>query len=247
MLLQSFSEKNKLITASFAFSHKSDWTKFTKHKDFTFKSLRHFKIAQGNVEILLVKYSQNSQKIEKFMNMLVAKKKIHSILEMVNLSSHLMIIAILGPIRNTVRHVLTSNSVADSVSTIHDGLQHWTIVAKRNELEKIIRSLGKFGVVKETSGSDTANLGNVLSLSTPWSTDLTTLELLLTSKELEVMKTAIKFGFFEKDRKITVAQIASELKKNKSTVNREIRSGTSKVIKFITCNLQLSSLLNRLG
>ena len=236
-----------LVQLKIEFRHKSDWTKGTVNKPFIFKSLRWFSILDSrNVEMLLSKCISGKNKIPPFMNKMVVNQRLFRIVDELKISPNVQLHVVTGPFVNTVRSILSHNRSVFSDSIIKNGLQIWTVMLQKSNLENLISDMKEIGEIQSITTSDSFEAREKMIFFPNSNLDLDVLKLLLGESEYRIIESAIKMGLFLDQRKITLTELAKLHSKTKSTVSRQYHSALNKIMKLVTYNIGIEAIIREI-
>lgn len=225
--------RSTLALVRFEFQHSSDWSRLTINKPFEFRSFRNYSLSRmENVEVLVSRSRSKGKNVELFLQKMISIGKIYEVVNSFEFSPKVGIHVIAGPYSRTVRELLKKYDAASYSSCISNGYQKWEVTIPDKNFTKLIGDLRKLGTVKNVEKTSFRNGERVVFFDQN-SINLDLLSILLSEKEFQIVVTAIKMGFFEETRKTSITDIARRMNRNKSTIDRELRSAVSKILKLI--------------
>ncbi len=219
---------------SFSLAHRNDWSKQTNKLHGRFESLHWHPIRnEANHEVMLVRWWSRGSSIYTFFNRLARLGKIIELTACEEISRNTYMVSFKGPFSNTVRENLLKFQLSSYSSCIEGGVQKWTVVTPSysvGEFLSNIQTLGKVGESPTISPAFTSDISRIA-----WENQVISklLMILLTEKEVKCLSTAKELGYLQSVHTVTMGDIASILSKNKSTINRELRSGLYKIVDFL--------------
>ena len=219
---------------SFSLMHKNDWSRQTNKLAGRFESLHWHPIGnEANYEVMLVGWKSRSATVYSFFNRLAKLGKIFELTACEEISKNIYLVSFKGPFSNTVRENLLRFQLSSYSSSIEGGLQKWNVVTPSHNVDKflsIIKTLGKVSENPIVSPASTSDLSRI-----SWENQLISklFMILLTEREMKCIFAAKELGYLQPVHTVTMEEIANILTKNKSTINRELRSGLYKIIDFL--------------
>lgn len=234
----------ELAHIRFQFAHSSDWSRFTRNKPFEFRSFRNYSLSKSeNVEVLISKSHSKGQSVNKFLAKMVSLGKIYEIMNTMEFSSTVNIHVIIGPYSKTVRELLKKHDASSYTSHIVNGYQDWEVIMPEGKFTDLSDELNDLGTLKKVEKASIEGK-NRLALFGQNTINLELLSMILSEKEFSVVQVAIQMGFFDETRKASITDIAKSLDRNKSTIDRELRSAVSKILRLIMHKTEVSSSSN---
>lgn len=216
---------------SFSFRHGNDWSRLTKKLQCHMESLSwHPTDADSNYEVILAKWADRSTPIESFFQKLEKGGLINELITCEPMFNNIYIVSFTGPFHNTVRENLLKYNLTTYNSGVEGGIQKWRMLIPPQKQSGFIRNLRLIGEFTETPSVALFSARDLSSLM--WSNQLMPrlFNLLLTEKEIEYILAASELGYFQEKRKLTITEMAALLSRNKSTIDRTLKSAISKLL-----------------
>jgi predicted DNA binding protein len=215
----------------------NDWTRSTSKVNANFESLAWYPVKSDHYgEIVLFRWADRKRTPSEYFYDLLSDSLIDEVLGVKNVYGPLYLIVFIGPVKDTVRHKIIRSGVTHYRSSISGGCQKWEIISSKDQLKSIVADLSAIGKITtvykqsvETSGIGQAT--NLLLSSFLFPNLFSTL--ILTEKELKILQSAIDESYFDKGSKVIIEEIAKNQRRNKSTVDRELKNAINKLIKIL--------------
>ncbi len=217
--------------------HNHDWTKLTNKIRARLESLAWTAISSNCFEeIVLIEWKDRRKTPIGFFNYLVDKTLIYDIISIKKIYGNLFLISFTGPRKNTIRETLLQRRVLNFHSAINNGFQVWDVFAFKDLIDKVYFDLSTFSEVSILQAQ--INSFNKVrpedkSFMSSFFTFNPNLSIILTQNEYETIMNAMKNKYFQKSKKGGIREIAINLGKDKSTVDRELRNGINKIINLL--------------
>jgi predicted DNA binding protein len=215
---------------SFSLEHRNDWTRTTRGVPARFESLCWQPVDnETNFEVLLADWNNRVTGIECYIQELTKRGKIYETLSIKQILKHVYVVSFIGPYQNTVRENLQAFNAVTYDSTIINGHQLWTVVLPKDKTRGFVECVKRIGSInieerKRATSKDVLRIALNRSLTSKLA------DLALTKKEAESVELALKHGYFDKTHKVKIEDLATLRNRNKSTVDRELRSGLRKLL-----------------
>jgi predicted DNA binding protein len=215
---------------SFSLNHRNDWTRTTRGVAARFESLCWQPIdTETNFEVLLVDWNNRGTGIEYYIQELIKKGKIYEALSIRQMLKNVYVISFIGPYRNTVRENLQIFNAVTYDSTIIDGHQLWSVVLPLDKTRGFVDAIRKIGNI-DIGERKRATSKDILRIALNRSLASKLAGLTLTKREAESVELALKNRYFDSTHGVRIADLAVLRNRNKSTIDRELRSGLRKLL-----------------
>ena len=227
------SEVNEAF-ALIKFEHRDDWTLRTRSINAHFSSVTWYPIVNyANIEIVNVKWLERSMDIREYFNGLSKKGLIYEVPVIRHITGRLYLVGFMGPYQGTVRERLVMNNILYFNSFIENGQQNWLIMApmdKVMDLKESLKGIGKVTYFKVQLVKSTRDVLLVVMRNNMMSSYV---RLALTGSELNTLRSVWKLGYFNLNNRPTLSDVSVMLNKNKSTIDRQIKSAIHKLVNYV--------------
>ncbi|MBX8632641.1 MAG: helix-turn-helix domain-containing protein [Thermoplasmata archaeon] len=228
--------EEQLLT--FSFRHGRDWTRLTNRLHCSMESLSwHPNGTDFNYEIILAKWADKRTSIDSFFRRQETIGLINELISCEPIFPNVYMVSFTGPFHNTVRENLLKYNLTTYSSSVKEGVQKWNVLIRPRSQFRFIRSLmdiGNFTVNPTLSAVSSVDMSRIM-----WANQLLSKlsRLVLTDKEIEYLMAAGKLGYFNKRRNLSVTDMAALLSRNKSTVDRSLKSAIGKLLSCIIASM----------
>ena len=223
---------------SFSFRHGRDWTRLTNRLRCRMESLSwHPNGTDFNYEIILAKWVDKRTTIDSFFRRQETIGLINELINCERIFRNIYMVSFTGPFHNTVRENLLKYNLTTYSSSVEEGVQKWNVLIQPRSQFRFIRSLmdiGNFTVNPALSAVSSIDMSRIM-----WANQLLSKlsKLVLTDKEIEYLMAAGRLGYFNERRSLSVTDMAALLSRNKSTVDRSLKSAIGKLLSCIIASM----------
>lgn len=228
---------------SVKYIHETDWTyKFLEvdKRAFQVSPFTAYTSPEGELELSTVRVS--SKEVLKLLERILRTHwKIRRILFLYPVNDgypKILKLGVIGDLRDAVRSTAyTLGAIADS-AIYFEGKEYWNFIFLQKysieAMKKFMEAHGKIldYKVREIVGEDVTSKYEFKSLA------------MFTPREVEILKLAYERGFFENPKKVSMDEIAKELRIAKPSANEILRKALKKVVKTVTRSFSNSEELD---
>jgi len=230
--------EQKEVLLYFEFRHRNDWTRHTYNMPYKFTSIAWYPfLNSANVEIIFARtLRKDNDSVIDYFDKMESKGLIYELIAFNEIFKNNYVISFSDPYNNTVRENILNFKIFFYNSSIQNGVQRWNIIIEENKLWDFfesIRGLGKIIKydVKKLNKHDIVGLILKNNIITKY------IGISFTESELNVINKLVNLGYFNEYTRPTLSEISRLMSRDKSTIDRQLKSAIRKLVKLINLTL----------